>query len=427
MFDLQTRVHLEEEELFVLIDELDGAGVVVTDGLGRLDCGLAHGLLDTGGHAVGGSFLDELLMSSLRRAIPRADPHDVAVLVADDLHLDVTRPCEIALEIDLVPTEEGLRLALGAVHRLLHVRFGAHHLHATAAAAIGGFDSQGVAVFCAERSDLVGRCHELRRARHDRRAATQRCLPRADLVAHLVDRFRWRADECDTLGRDGPGEVGDLAEEPVPRVHRVGATAIDCFEDGRGVEVALRRGLSAQRVRLVGQANVERVAVELAVDRHRLDAEIARRTNHANGDLSTVGDQDLCEHGCQSWSMTTPGATWHVIVVDETGSTNADLLDAAADGASDRTVLRARNQTAGKGRLGRQWSAPPGTNLLVSLLFREVPSNPHELTQRVALAAVAACSEIAAVAATLKWPNDLLVEGRKLAGILAQAGAASGS
>jgi BirA family biotin operon repressor/biotin-[acetyl-CoA-carboxylase] ligase len=124
--------------------------------------------------------------------------------------------------------------------------------------------------------------------------------------------------------------------------------------------------------------------------------------------------------------MTTPGATWHMIVVDETGSTNADLLDAAAAGAIDRTVLRARHQTSGKGRLGRQWSAPPDTNLLVSLLFRVVPSNPHELTQRVALAAVAACREIAAVTATLKWPNDLLVEGRKLAGILAQAGATSG-
>jgi BirA family transcriptional regulator, biotin operon repressor / biotin---[acetyl-CoA-carboxylase] ligase len=123
--------------------------------------------------------------------------------------------------------------------------------------------------------------------------------------------------------------------------------------------------------------------------------------------------------------MTTPGATWHVTVVDETGSTNADLLDAAAAGAGDRSVLRARHQTAGKGRLDRQWSAPPDNNLLVSLLFRDVPANPHELTQCVALAAVAACREIAAVTPTLKWPNDLLLDGRKLAGILAQAGAVS--
>lgn len=123
--------------------------------------------------------------------------------------------------------------------------------------------------------------------------------------------------------------------------------------------------------------------------------------------------------------MTTPGATWHVTVVDETGSTNTDLLDAAAAGAPDRSVLRARHQTAGKGRLDRQWIAPPGANLLVSLLFREVPANPHELTQRVALAAVAACPEIASVTPRLKWPNDLLLDGRKLAGILARAGGAS--
>jgi len=125
--------------------------------------------------------------------------------------------------------------------------------------------------------------------------------------------------------------------------------------------------------------------------------------------------------------MTTPGATWHVTVVGETGSTNADLLAAAVAGAPDRSVLRARHQTAGKGRRDRLWSAPPGANLLVSMLFRDVPANPHELTQRVALAAVAACSEIAAVSPTLKWPNDLLLDGRKLAGILAQAGASAGT
>ena len=122
--------------------------------------------------------------------------------------------------------------------------------------------------------------------------------------------------------------------------------------------------------------------------------------------------------------MTTPGATWHITVVDETGSTNVDLLAAAAAGAADRSVLRARHQTAGKGRLDRQWTAPPEANLLVSMLFRDVPANPHELTQRVALAAVAACRDVAAVSPMLKWPNDLLLDGRKLAGVLAQAGAA---
>ena len=59
---------------------------------------------------------------------------------------------------------------------------------------------------------------------------------------------------------------------------------------------------------------------------------------------------------------------------------------------------------------------------MASLLFREVPRHPHQLTQRVALAAAQACREIAGVSPTLKWPNDLLFGGRKLAGVLAQSG-----
>ncbi|MEO8267865.1 MAG: biotin--[acetyl-CoA-carboxylase] ligase [Ilumatobacteraceae bacterium] len=120
--------------------------------------------------------------------------------------------------------------------------------------------------------------------------------------------------------------------------------------------------------------------------------------------------------------MGTPRATWLVTVVDETGSTNADLLAAAASGAPDCSVLMARHQTDGRGRLDRRWIAPPGTNLLVSLLFRSVPEHPHELTRRVALAAARACVHIAGVSPTLKWPNDLLLDGRKLAGVLAQSG-----
>ena len=72
-------------------------------------------------------------------------------------------------------------------------------------------------------------------------------------------------------------------------------------------------------------------------------------------------------------------------------------------------------------RLARRWAPPPGANLLVSILFPEIPTPPVELTWRVGLAACAAVRAVAGVEARLKWPNDLLVDGRKLAGILAQA------
>ena len=120
------------------------------------------------------------------------------------------------------------------------------------------------------------------------------------------------------------------------------------------------------------------------------------------------------------WSRVWP-AGWHVQFVAETGSTNADLIAAGVAGAPDRTVLAAGHQTAGRGRLDRRWEAPEGANLLVSLLLRDVPKYAHELTQRVALAAVEACRLVANVDSDLKWPNDVLLRGGKLAGVLAQA------
>jgi BirA family biotin operon repressor/biotin-[acetyl-CoA-carboxylase] ligase len=112
-------------------------------------------------------------------------------------------------------------------------------------------------------------------------------------------------------------------------------------------------------------------------------------------------------------------AGWTVTHVAETGSTNADLLATAAE-RPDRSVLVADHQTAGRGRLDRRWEAPPGANLLVSLLFRVVPPSPSELVRRVALAAVDACRLVAGVDVALKWPNDLLLGEQKLAGILAE-------
>jgi len=112
---------------------------------------------------------------------------------------------------------------------------------------------------------------------------------------------------------------------------------------------------------------------------------------------------------------------WIVQWVDETGSTNGDLLEAARAGAPPGSVLAADHQTAGRGRLGRRWEAPPGSSLLVSLLFHgDAPEGLHRFTQAVGLAAVDACRAVAGVEASLKWPNDVLVGSRKLAGILAE-------
>ena len=119
--------------------------------------------------------------------------------------------------------------------------------------------------------------------------------------------------------------------------------------------------------------------------------------------------------------------SWQVRWLATTGSTNDDLLAAGRAGAPDRVALVTDYQSKGRGRLDRTWEAPQGVNLLVSLLLRNVPRYPHALTHAVALAAAAASETIVAavggkVKVDVKWPNDLLVDGRKLAGILSVTG-----
>ncbi|MCG5218322.1 biotin--[acetyl-CoA-carboxylase] ligase [Streptosporangium sp. KLBMP 9127] len=124
-----------------------------------------------------------------------------------------------------------------------------------------------------------------------------------------------------------------------------------------------------------------------------------------------------------SRALVRPGGLWTgVSVVEETGSTNADLARAAGEGAPQGTVLIAERQSAGRGRLGRSWSAPARAALMFSVLLR--PSVPVArqgwLPLLAGLAAASAVRRIAEVDVRLKWPNDLLIGDRKLAGVLAE-------
>jgi BirA family transcriptional regulator, biotin operon repressor / biotin---[acetyl-CoA-carboxylase] ligase len=103
-----------------------------------------------------------------------------------------------------------------------------------------------------------------------------------------------------------------------------------------------------------------------------------------------------------------------------TASTNADAFRLAEEGAAEGTVVLADSQTGGKGRRGRAWSSPAGVNLYCSVVLR--PSiMPHEAPQLTFLSAVAAARAIeltTKLTPEIKWPNDLLVSGKKVAGLL---------
>ena len=132
-------------------------------------------------------------------------------------------------------------------------------------------------------------------------------------------------------------------------------------------------------------------------------------------------------------ALVTPGGFWSRIDVrDETGSTNADVAEAARAGAPEGLVVVAERQAAGRGRRDRQWVSPDRAGLTLSVLLRPAAPDPKRGWPAVApraygwlplLAGLAlrdAVVRIADVDAALKWPNDLLIGERKGAGILAE-------
>ncbi|TFV76087.1 biotin--[acetyl-CoA-carboxylase] ligase [Blastococcus sp. CT_GayMR19] len=126
--------------------------------------------------------------------------------------------------------------------------------------------------------------------------------------------------------------------------------------------------------------------------------------------------------------LTRDSRLWRSLeVVEEIGSTNAELIGRAADpsegGAPEGTVLVAEHQVTGRGRLDRVWASPPRAGLTVSFLLRpEVPAaRKGWLPLLTGVALAESVSEVTGVLPSLKWPNDLLAaDGRKLAGILAE-------
>jgi BirA family biotin operon repressor/biotin-[acetyl-CoA-carboxylase] ligase len=120
-------------------------------------------------------------------------------------------------------------------------------------------------------------------------------------------------------------------------------------------------------------------------------------------------------------SSAAPGPA--IIRLDSVDSTQAVAFDLAAGGANDGTAVMANFQRCGRGRRGRMWQAPPGTSLLVSIVVRPTLPPPQwpSLSLAAAVALAETLAEVAGLHPRLKWPNDVMSHGRKLAGILVES------
>ena len=241
----------------------------------------------------GRGLLDELLEAALQGAVAGTHDDDVAVLVGEDLGLDVAGLVEVALDEALAAAEGGGGLAGSGLEELGDLVALVGDLHAASAAAEGGLDGDGQAVLVGEGLDLGGILNRVRGAWSHGGIGTLRDVAGRHLVAEIGDGLRGGANPDEAGVEDGLGELGVLGEEAVARVDGVGAGLRGGVEDLGNVEVRLGRGLTAQGEGLVGERDERGVRVRLGVDGDRGNSSVTCGTDDAHGDLTAVGDEHL--------------------------------------------------------------------------------------------------------------------------------------
>ena len=250
-----------------------------------------------GVHEGGGRLLDQLLVAALERAIALAQVDHIAVLVGQDLDLDMPRAFHQLLQVDIAIAKGRFGLAAGGGQQGRHLLQAVDLAHAFAAAAGRGLDQQREAdLGRGGQQLLVQHGGRALGARHDRHAGRQHGLARNHLVAHGRDGGGLGADEDNAGIRAGRGEGLAFGQEAVTGVDGIRAALAGDLDDLVGPQIGVARRRRPEQVGLIGIADVQRVAVRLRVHGHGLDAQLAAGADDAHGDLAAVGDQHFLEH-----------------------------------------------------------------------------------------------------------------------------------
>jgi len=241
MLDLDSRIHFEEIEVALRIDEkLAGPRPLVADRLRRTNGRLSHHSTLPIRHPESRRFFDELLMPPLNRTFSFAEMNDVSMAVSEDLDFDVARTGQEFLEVDCVVAEGGLRFARRAFERGLEFGFILDSTHPAPATARTGLDQNRISKLdghfasCSDTSDQFA-------ARNDGHTGRPHPFPRSNLLAHRANDVGWGANESDTHRCDRFRELRVLRKKPVSGMNRVGTNPFRDLDDPRRIEITLRR------------------------------------------------------------------------------------------------------------------------------------------------------------------------------------------
>jgi hypothetical protein len=249
---------------------------------------------------VGRRLLDQLLVAALERAVPLADGHDLAEAVSQQLDLDVARRIDQALEVDGAIAEGRCGFGRGRAERHRQVGWSVDAPHAAAASPGRRLDEQRKADSLGLVEDPVQSVGsvEIERLPHSGDTRDPGCVsdsPGCELVAEFGDRGGRGSDEREPGGVACDSELGPLGKESVAGMNSLGACRQRCVDHGVRPKIALGRRRRSDPNGMVREAHVERIGIDVGVDRDRLHAEVAGCPDDPNRDLPAVRDQHTPE------------------------------------------------------------------------------------------------------------------------------------
>ena len=296
MLDLKADVHLHEPEIAVRVaQEFKRARARIADG----SDGVRHGGKERSARLAvdrrGRGFLEQLLVAALDGAVALAEADDMAFLVGEDLHLDVARGMDVFFKINGSVAEGGFTLGHGQRIGLKQLAPRMDDADAAAAAAGAGLEHDGIADGISFFGGLFGGGeHASARNRAERRFGKR--LFRAGLIAQAGHAFGVRADEGDAVFPAGCGKLRIFGEEAVAGVDGLRAGEQRGGENALLAEVAVLRRGRTDADALVGEGDMQAVAVGLGVDGDGGNAHLLAGADDADGDLAAVRNQNFRKH-----------------------------------------------------------------------------------------------------------------------------------
>src|SRR5579863_816898 len=235
-------------------------------------------------------------MAPLNRALAFPQADDVAILISQNLELNVPRPLDKFLHVEVAVAEGRRRLLLRRFEKRRQFFFAADNAHATPAATRRGLDDHWKPDLPRPLQSLAIAGKNAFRPGQNGYTMLLHLSPGLFFFTHQARDLRRRADELNIAGLGHFGEVGVFCQQSVAGMNRVHIADFRRADHRGNVQITLSELRGADANGFVSKAHVQRMAIGLTVDGNRTDAQFLAGADHPQRDFSPIGNQDLIEH-----------------------------------------------------------------------------------------------------------------------------------